>query len=206
MAGFQPSTYGRVWVSTEARGIACPGALQVRMDRLDAALVEELAGMTPDTIGAAVRLAASRLTSSPRAGAARRAALKRELGSVEQELGRYAEAIARTGPLPAILDALQTRERRREAIQAELGELEALERTAAVVGDVAVTARLHELCAEWRELLAEDPPIAHRLIARLLSDRLAVERTPAGVRITGRAAFGPLLAGVVLGEAMVPPG
>ena len=46
-------------------------------------------------------------------------------------------------------------------------------------------AKLRALCAEWRALL---------------------ERTPKGIRLTGMATFGPLMAGIVMRGEMVPPG
>ena len=87
-----------------------------------------------------------------------------------------------------------------------MGEMDALTRTAAVVDDVAVTAELRALCAEWRALLAEDPPVAQQIVRRMLTERLTVERTPQGVRVTGMATFGPLVASIVLRRGMVPPG
>jgi hypothetical protein len=39
---------------------------------------------------------------------------------LDQEPGRYAEAIATAGPLPSLLEALQNRERRRVTLQGEL--------------------------------------------------------------------------------------
>ncbi len=190
------------------RGIPCPGALRVRTPVVDAAVLEELGGrlLAPERIAAAVRLAAARLTAAPESGRPRRSRLKRELRDLDQELARYAEAIATAGPLPSLLEALQSRERRRAALEGELGQLDALERTAAVVDDVAVTAELRALCAEWRALLEEDPPIAQQIVRKLLTERLTVERTPAGIRLTGMATFGPMMAGIVLRGEMVPPG
>jgi len=124
------------------RGIPCPGALRVRSSVVDQAVLEDLGGrlMAPERIAAAVRRAAARLTAKPDSGRGRRSRLKRELREVDQELGRYAEAIAKAGSLPSLLEALKSRERRRAALATELGQLDALERTAAVVDDVAVTA------------------------------------------------------------------
>ena len=67
-------------------------------------------------------------------------------------------------------------------------------------------AELRALCAEWRALLAEDPPIAQQIVRKLLTERLTVERTPKGIRLTGMATFGPLMAGIVMGGEMGPPG
>jgi hypothetical protein len=46
-------------------------------------------------------------------------------------------------------------------------------------------AELRALCAEWRALLAEDPPIAQQIVRKLLTERLTVERTPKGIRQPG---------------------
>jgi hypothetical protein len=75
-----------------------------------------------------------------------------------------------------------------------------------VVDDVAVTAELRAPCAEWRALLEEDPPIAQQIVRKFLTERLTVERTPKGSRLTGMATFGPLMAAIVMRGAMVPPG
>src|SRR5262245_58217268 len=48
----------------------------------------------------------------------RRGDLEAELARLDVEVRRYAEAIAISGPMPAILDALRTREQRRPAITA----------------------------------------------------------------------------------------
>lgn len=190
------------------RGIACPGSLRVPMDKVDDAVLD-LVGETllsPERITAAIRATAARLTAKPTDGRRQRVQLKRELHELDQELARYAEAIATAGPLPSVLEALQGRERRKAALEGELGELDALERTAAVVDDVAVTAELRALCTEWRALLAEDPPIAQQIVRKFLTERLAVERTLRGIRLTGMATFGPIMAGIVMREGVVPPG
>ena len=95
---------------------------------------------------------------------------------------------------------------RRAGLAGELGQLDALERTPAVVDDVAVTAELRALCAEWRALLEEEPPIAQQIVRRMLTERLTVERTPEGIRLSGMVTLGPLMASIVLRGDMVPPG
>ena len=107
--------------------------------------------------------------------------------------------------MPALLEALQARERRRAALLAELGELDALEQTASVIDEVAVSRNCARCAQEWQALLRAAPPIAHALMRRLVPERLAVARTPAGIRVTGVAIFGPLVADVVLRGVMVPP-
>ena len=91
---------------------------------------------------------------------------------------------------------------RRAGLAGELGQLDALERTPAVVDDAAVTAELRALCAEWRALLEEDPPITQQIVPQMLTERLIVEGTPEGIRLSG---MGPLMASIVLRGEMVPP-
>ena len=162
--------------------------------------------MAPERIAAAVRRAAARLTAKPVSGQGQQSRLKRDVRALDRELGRYAEAIATAGPLPSLLEALQSRERRKATLEAELGQLDALTQTSSIVDDVAVTAELRALCAEWRALLDEDPPIAQRIVRQMLTDRLTVERTPEGIWLRGMATFGPLMARIVLRGEMVPPG
>jgi hypothetical protein len=40
----------------------------------------------------------------------------------------------------------------------------------------------------------------------MLTERLSVERTAEGIRLSGMATFGPLVASIVLRGEMVPPG
>jgi hypothetical protein len=68
---------------------------------VDDAVLADLGGrlMAPARVAAAVRRAAARLSAKPDSGHGRRSRLKRELREVDQELGRYAVAIA-TVPCP----------------------------------------------------------------------------------------------------------
>lgn len=190
------------------RGVVCPGRLRVNMRRLDDAVLDVVTErlLQPAHVMATVRAAASRLAAHPHDSRRERTRLTRELREVDQELRRYAEAIATAGPLPSLLEALQIRERRRAALSGELGQLEAVERTATAVDDVALTAELRALCDDWRTLLTEDVAGAQPILRKLLPERLMVERAPTGFRVTGMAAFGPLMAGIVMRGMMVPPG
>jgi len=184
-----------------------PGRLRVNMRRLDDAVLDVVTErvLQPAHVVATVRAAASRLAAHP-SSRRERTRLTRELREVEQELRRYAEAIATAGPLPSLLEALQIRERRRAALSGELGQLDALKRTTTALDDVALTAELGALCDDWRTLLIEDVAGAQPILRKLLPERLMVERAPTGFRLTGMAAFGPLMAGIVMRAMMVPPG
>jgi site-specific DNA recombinase len=77
--------------------------------------------LTPEAIAGTVQKTLDRLRPSTEAVGAQRAALERELGALDQELGRLATALATGGPLTTLLAAIQTRETRREAVRQELG-------------------------------------------------------------------------------------
>jgi site-specific DNA recombinase len=189
------------------RGLPCPGALRVGMSRLDETLLDEVGTrlLTPQRVTAAIRRAAARL-ATPTDDRPSRGALEHELRDVEKELVHYADAIGRGGStIPALVARMQERERRRQALEAELGQLEALQRTTRGIDTIALSAELRALCTEWRALLRDDPAVAQSLLRQLLPERLAVTRTPEGIRITGLATYGPLVARV-LREGGVPPG
>jgi len=204
----EEALYYYVCTMQRTRSIPCAGSLRVRMEKVNDGVLNWVGErlLTPERVTTCVKAAAARLTAAVPDGRQREAKLRRDLRQVQRELGRYAEAIARTGDLPAILEALGAREGRRTALEAELGEFLALKQTAAVVDDVAVTAELRALCEEWRALRGEDPPVAHRILRRLVPERLTLQRTPSGIWLTGMGTFGPLMARIPLVQGVVPPG
>jgi site-specific DNA recombinase len=189
------------------RGTPCPGALRVGMSRLDETLLDEVGTrlLTPERVAAGIQRAVARL-ATPVDARASRGPLARELRNVEQELANYVDAIGRGGSsIPALVTKMHERERRRQALGAELGQLEALQRTTTGIDQVALSAELQALCTEWRAQLRDDPAVAQPILRQLLPERLAVTRTPEGIRLTGLATYGPLVARV-LREGGVPPG
>jgi site-specific DNA recombinase len=202
------SLYYYVCTMERTRGIPCPGDLRVRMEKVNGGVLDWVGErlLSPERVRAAVKAAVARLTSATPDRRPREATLRRELRQIERELARYAEAIARGANFPAVLEAMRARERRRAALEDELAEGAALEQTAAVVDDVALTAELRARCAEWRALLTENPAQAQPILRRLVPERLTLERKLGGVWLTGMATFGPVMARVALYQGMVPPG
>jgi site-specific DNA recombinase len=150
------------------RGIPCPGALRLRAEQLDAAMLEEIGErlLTPRVLRTAVNRAVARLR--PQADdRARRRALEAERQAVERELAPYADAIAAGGSIPALVTAMQTRERRRVAIEAELAALDRRQRPLPLVDAAAIAEELRQLCEDWRARLREDGPIAQKIIREL---------------------------------------
>src|SRR5262249_43635974 len=100
----------------------CANRLSAPMEDLDGAVVEALRrdvlaeDLVVDVVHRALELRRGTSATAP----ATRAQIETALRKVEGELRRYAEAIATAGPLPALLEAVRTRERRREDLQEQL--------------------------------------------------------------------------------------
>jgi hypothetical protein len=103
----------------------CSNTLTVPQERADLAVPRAIERdvLDPDVVETGLALALQELTQAGRGTAARRDELRAELIRIEAELGRYAEAIADTGPLETIVQAIKIREHRRDSIRAEMKAL-----------------------------------------------------------------------------------
>jgi site-specific DNA recombinase len=102
----------------------CANALEVRLDDAEEAV---LAAVERDVLNVAVletslAKAMADLSGSPDEPDRRASSLRDELARLDAEVARLADAIARGGDLPALVGALQERERRRGQIRAALAE------------------------------------------------------------------------------------
>ena len=115
----------RCWYNHSRGRAVCSNSLVVDMDLADEAVLHAITRdvLDPTVVSEALDLALRELEQPATAGAARTDTLRNELGRLEAELSRYAEAIADAGPLATILQAVKVREQRRDAIRAELKTL-----------------------------------------------------------------------------------
>ena len=98
-------------------------------------------------------------------------ALLEELARLEAETARLAQAIAAGGQLPALVAAMQERERRRAHLRAELGALE--RRAGRATVDVGlVLGLIRDALTDWRGLLRQEPAAARQALTGLLAGRL----------------------------------
>jgi len=194
----------------------CPNRLSAPMERLDAAVTEAVARdvLAPDLVAEVVARALV-LRERSRAGAAgRRGEIEAELRRVEGELRRYAEAIAKGGAVPAVLEALRTRERRRQDLLAHLEHLDGLATGRRAEGG-DLKALLTRRLVDLHELLKRHPEQARETVLRpLLTGRLVLtpREAPEGrfYDFAGVAAYGGLVAGIIGTRdgaiTVVPPG
>ena len=103
---------------------------------------------------------------------AKRAALEAELRKLEGEQASLVAAIARTGQVDALANAIKEREEDRARLHHELAALDGLERLSTF--DVRGVERdLRKRLEEWRGLLRRQTPLSRQVITRLLDGRIA---------------------------------
>ncbi len=96
---------------------------------------------------------------------------KTDLARGDAELARYAEAIADAGPLETILQAVEIREQRREAIRAELRALATQRQTEP--RDVSrIRTTLANYLEDWRAMARQGVAEARSLLRAVLVNRL----------------------------------
>jgi len=93
----------------------CANNLVIRMESIDKAVLATIGGdvLKPKIIDAVI--AGVKDAMKPANITRENATRKREIASLEQEIDRMTEAIASSStPVPTLLEALQTRQRRRD--------------------------------------------------------------------------------------------
>ena len=97
--------------------------------------------------------------------------LRAELGQIDAEVGRLAAAIAGGGELPALLTALQERERRRVQLRTELAGLNR-ERTTAGLDAGQILDDLREQLTDRQGMLRQETGPARQALRALLAGHL----------------------------------
>ena len=153
----------------------CANSLTVPMAVTDDAVlsVVEDAILRSEVVEAAVERAVEQLTATT--VVSRRPTLEADLAALESELTRLTGAIATGGELPALLDAVQDRERRREALRRELELLGASEPV--VLDRAALRKNLESRLGDWRGLLRRHTEQGQQILRRLLVGRLTFTPT-----------------------------
>ncbi len=162
--------------------------------------------LTPEAIEDTIQKAVARLQPAADVREAERVALRAELGQLEQELDRLALAIAKGGELPALLRALQSGERRRADLEAQLAAQESLSRTGALDPEV-LRRSLRTRLDEWATFLGRNIVQARQILRKLLDDQRVVfwPEGKKAYRFTGQINLASLVVGVARSQAVVSP-
>src|ERR1051325_1455525 len=192
----------------------CVNKLSAPMEDLDAAIREQLVAeiLTPDFVDDVVRETLAR--AARRASTASRPRLEAELERVQKELKHYAVAIAKKGPLSSLLEEVGTRERRREALRAELTTLDRRRVPERPADDLKAAAQRR--LDEWRQMLERHPEKARQTVLQpLLGGKISMtpKVTTAGrfYEFAAPVSYGGLVTGLIgAGDGrvitVVPPG
>ena len=153
----------------------CANSLTVPMEATDDAVltVVEDAILRPEVVEAAIERAVEQLTATT--VKSRRPALEADLTALESELVRLTGAIATGGELPALLEAVQDRERSRETLRRELEALGASEPV--VLDRGTLRKNLESRLGDWRGLLRRHTEQGQQILRRLLVGRLVFTPT-----------------------------
>jgi hypothetical protein len=138
------------------------------MQDLDSAISDGLTEkiLTPDLVDDVVARAME-LRQEARAHRPSAEQLQAERRRLDAELRRYAEAIAVSGPLASLLEAISTRERRRVELDEQMQR--ASRRPAPERGPDELRAALLARLDEWQALLSRHPERARETVLGLLA-------------------------------------
>jgi site-specific DNA recombinase len=193
----------------------CPNARTVSVEIATTAVLEGVRAqaLAPEILGPAIRETIAQYQARAATPGSRRA-LERSLERVRRELARLTAALASGAALPSVLEALREREAQRTALEAQLGALAALERTARGWDAHTLDRILRARVTRWQALLEGNLDEGRQVLRQLLPERLRfTPRATRGYEITGTLALGGLLSAVVEDgpqvwgpQELVPPG
>lgn len=127
--GNAPRSFRYVCSTHHYRGAAiCPNGLELRLDVAEAVVLDLVRDdlLRPTVVEPAIRLALDTLLADAPKVDTRRRDLERQLGALDGKIGQLTAAIEAGANLPALLAALEARERERVSLQAELRSLAAV--------------------------------------------------------------------------------
>ena len=193
----------------ERGNTACKNRLHAPMEAADLAVLSAVEHdlLRPQIVEEALLEAVRGLRISDDQAIRRREDLHVELRRLEVELSHYAKAIAKEGPLDAILAEIREREARRAHLKAELTKLESRAKIASL--DAARLSRnLRERLTDWQGLLQRQTAEARRILRRLLVGRLVFtpreDENGRYYEFAGQGSISELVCGVVLPKVWWP--
>ncbi len=193
----------------ERGNTVCTNRLHAPMGAADLAVLSAVEHdlLRPEIVEEALLEAVRGLQISDDQAIRRREDLHVELRKLEVELSHYAKAIAKEGPLDAILAEIKEREARRAHLKAELEKLEGRAKVASL--DTARLAlNLRERLMDWQGLLQRQTAEARQILRRLLVGRLVFtpreDENGRYYEFAGQGSISELVCGVVLPKVWWP--
>jgi site-specific DNA recombinase len=100
--------------------------------------------------------------------------LEKAVRRIGVELQRLATAVAEGAAVKTLLEAIKTRERERDALQAKLEHLDGLQRASESWDARAYGEKVREILGDWQRLLGASPEVARQVIGKLLTTPIQV--------------------------------
>jgi len=202
-------SYGCMTYHTRGR-VVCGNNLEVPLVDVDAAVLAAVEHhlLRVEVLETALYKALDSVNGQDSPAAAGQA-MRAELVRLEGELRRYVEAIAMSGPLPSILEAIQHREQRRAQVQAALAQQERQKHTRSRGVDDAL-AVMRGALTDWQGMLRQETPHARQALSALLTGRLVFAPRGEGrdryYEFSGPGSLDRVIAGLTPPMELVPPG
>ncbi|HKW92915.1 MAG TPA: recombinase family protein [Methylomirabilota bacterium] len=111
--------------------------------------------------------------------------LRKAARKIGVELQRLATAVAEGAPVRTLLEAIRAREREREALQAKLEHLDAVQKVSASWDAGVYREKVREALADWQRLLGASPEVARQVLGKGLQHGRPVA-DDADLRVPGR--------------------
>jgi hypothetical protein len=128
---------------------------------------------------------------------------------LEQEIARYARAVAEVGPRTSLLAELRQRETRRDHLKDQLLAVTGATSVVAAFDPVVARRNLRARLAEWQALLRRQTAQARGIRREILVGRLVFAPNIDGAaryyEFSGRATLSGLFAGSVTSDMLVTP-
>jgi DNA invertase Pin-like site-specific DNA recombinase len=169
----------RCWYNHSRGRAVCSNSLVVDMRLADDAVLRAITRdvLDSEVVREALDLALRDMEQPDLAVAAHLETLKNELGRLDAELVRYAEAIAASGPLDVILQAIKVREQRRGVIRTKLKTLGA-QRPFEAQNTSQIRTVLSGYLEDWRAMARQGIGEARGLLRAVLVNRLVFTPVP----------------------------
>jgi site-specific DNA recombinase len=195
--------YLSCWRHKAGGSTACANSRGVRLDTLTEQVVTALKQhVTAESAAQAARELAEDADSSPERVAARREAIKADIGRLEQQLGKLVEAVADGGEVKSLTAAIKAKEAQREELVGRLGQLDTTQAVVAQWTAAGHLERVEALLADWREALDGTPAVGRQVLRKLLVTPIRVYETEWGTSWAVVGTFGAVV-GHLSAEPMV---
>jgi hypothetical protein len=128
--------------------------------------------------------------------------LEKAVRRIGVELQRLATAVAEGAAVQTLLEAIKTRERERDALQAKLEHLDGLQKASASWDVRTYGEKVREVLSDWQRLLGASPEVARQVLGKLLTTPIHVFPVEAEdgsryFRFRARGSYGRALGGII---------